>query len=88
MSMMNNSLKNNRALLKKKWGVNLKKEYANYAAKNKTILTFKEATEEDLIKIRKELKRQGLINRWKSLVALVFALALTGFAFYTMKQLY
>ncbi|MGI9543656.1 MAG: hypothetical protein ACR2MX_10385 [Cyclobacteriaceae bacterium] len=87
MSMMNLSLKNNRALLRKKWGTTERKEYANYAAKNKTILTFKKATTEDLLKIRKQLKRQRRFSRLKRVAALVFSITVTSYALYALIQL-
>lgn len=78
LDSMNKTIQNNRALLKKRQGFATLKDNFTWNQK-RTLYKFRPATHEQLVAIRKKLRRQFWIKVIKKSVALIAACSLVYF---------
>ena len=78
LDSMNKAISNNRALLKKRKGFAVLKENFTWNQK-KTLYKFRPATHDQLVAVRKKLKRQFWINVVKGAIAFMAAISLVYF---------
>ena len=86
LDSMNKTIKNNRALQKKRRGFDTLKDNFSWNQK-KTLYAFRPATHDQLVAIRKKLRRQFWIKVVKGVIAFATASALVYYALINITKI-